>query len=891
MTAAKRVSPRKAALVSVFFTTAVVVLASFFTSEHFHARAEREHLDQQTRSELEMLSHSVREHLLKHQYRTVEEHLLFWAGRSNFVAEVTASAPNGFILARYKAQLPAKQTDHIIEKITHQGRLLLVLDVTRDLDLVAANILAHRVLLAVLFPVVSGVLGWLLWEVVRRSAIIPMERAEGALLQHQADLQTKVRERTAELEREVETRRQTEASLAERESRSKGLFENTEVSIWNEDMSDLHLALEELRGLGVHDLRKYLDENPGAAWELAARVKINHVNQATLKLFGAAAEDQFLAEITNTFGPNTISVFVDELCAIWSGADVFRAEAEFRSLDGRAFHALIYYRIPKVRTEFTNIPVSIIDISDRILAERKLQESEERFRVATMTAGDAIISADAKGRITFWNAAAERIFGYAEHQIVGRRISKLVPKSLRSKHGSSFRRALTLVDQEPAATGIESIGLHKDGREMPVEISVSRWMAAGQHHFTAIIRDISERKQLEKQIRRAQKMEAVGQLTGGISHDFNNKLGVIIGNLDLLMGQIVENPVAQEYAEAALEGAERAAELTRKLLGFSRIDFGSASLVNVNEFIGGMEHLITRSLTAAIAVNTHLASDIWPVNVDPGDFEDMLLNLALKARDAMPNGGFLVIESANKTLDEGYVQQTPGARTGDHVVISVSDTGCGMSPEILDQIFEPFFTTKSMEQGTGLGLAMVYGFVQRSRGHIKVYSEPGRGTTIRIYLPRADEASTAVCLRADLADGAAPSGNESVLVVDDEDQLRQAAVTILEGLGYHTLSVANGKQALDVLDADEPVDLVFSDVVMPGGIDGYELAQKALKDHPGLKVLLATGFAGKRNDGGCELDPQLFDALSRNCLAKPYSRHELAVAIRKTLDKEVANLG
>lgn len=396
-----------------------------------------------------------------------------------------------------------------------------------------------------------------------------------------------------------------------------------------------------------------------------------------------------------------------------------------------------------------------------------------------------------------------------------------------------------------------------------------------------------DRKNLENSLRQSQKMEAVGQLTGGIAHDYNNMLGVIMGNLDLLRHRIGDDEKANKYLNMAYEGTKRGAQVTRKLLNFSRSEPSDLQSTNVNEFVLGMKELIAKSLTPKIAVETHLAEDIWSVMIDPGDFEDALLNLALNARDAMPDGGSLVIETANKTLDEHYVRLNPSASVGDHVAVAVSDTGIGMTQEVVDRVFQPFFTTKEVGKGTGLGLSMVYGFVQRSGGHVKVYSEPGKGTTVRIYLPRAVGGATGseqnnASLESDL-----PRGDETILVVDDEEDLLEIAVLLLESLGYKTLRATDAMQALEVLHENKQVDLVFSDVVMPGDMGGYKLAIEILKHHPGIKVLLTSGFTAMR-EVAVNGDKQLYEALSKTLLDKPYNQSELAFAIRRALEREVS---
>ncbi len=401
-----------------------------------------------------------------------------------------------------------------------------------------------------------------------------------------------------------------------------------------------------------------------------------------------------------------------------------------------------------------------------------------------------------------------------------------------------------------------------------------------------IQRDLKLKEQLDQSVQRYQKIEALGQLTGGIAHDFNNMLAVILGNLDLLRDEVSKNPKAMEYISAAIRGGARGTEITKRLVDFSNTEPTETQLVNINNFITSLKSLIAKALTPKISLKLHLADDIWNVNVNTGEFEDALINLSLNARDAMPGGGTLIIESANKTLDETYVALNRGSSTGEHVMISVSDTGSGMPQEIIDRAFEPFFTTKDKGNGSGLGLNMVYGFVQRSNGHVKIYSEVGEGTTFHIYLPRATEPSERQKTGADNSTkNSLPGGNETILVVDDEQELLKVAVQHLERLGYNVLTATRGKQALDIFKERDDIDLLFSDVVMPDGTSGYRLAIDIMKSHQGTKALLTSGFT-PQHEIAVNGDKPIYDKLSRTLLNKPYSLTELAHAIRQALDEK-----
>ncbi len=387
----------------------------------------------------------------------------------------------------------------------------------------------------------------------------------------------------------------------------------------------------------------------------------------------------------------------------------------------------------------------------------------------------------------------------------------------------------------------------------------------------ALRREIAERKQAEAQLVHAQKMEAIGNLTGGMAHDFNNLLGVVIGNLDLLREGARNNPQIDQLAQEALDAALKGADLTKRLLAFARRQPLQPRLIAVNSHVAGISKLLERTLGEQISIRHIFADDPWPVMADPAQLEASLTNLATNARDAMPNGGCLTILTANRTLDEDYAAQHAELRPGDYVMIEVSDTGSGMPPDTVSRIFEPFFTTKPLGKGTGLGLSMVFGFMKQSGGHINVYSEPGKGTTFRLYLPRA---ITAAETAEDRTPSAPPrGGSETVLLVEDNAGLRRVSVQQLQNLGYRVLEADTAQSALAVI-AQEPVALLFSDVVMPGGIDGFALAQTVRERWPAIKIVLTSGFAETTLGGTGEV----------KLLTKPYRRDELARALREALD-------
>jgi len=421
--------------------------------------------------------------------------------------------------------------------------------------------------------------------------------------------------------------------------------------------------------------------------------------------------------------------------------------------------------------------------------------------------------------------------------------------------------------------------VERDSRDRPLRMT-------GTHmDITEKKRSEKERVKLEEQVRRSQKMDAVGQLTGGIAHDFNNILGIVQGNFEILQKILKDNDKAKARIEAGLKGSARGAALTRKLLDFSRKEIGNIQRISINGFIQEMENLIVKSLTVSISVELHLDEDAWQVDIDTGDLQDVIVNLALNARDAMPDGGNLVIESRNKVLDEKYAARTSGSKAGDFVMLSVSDTGHGMTAKVKELVLEPFFTTKEQGKGTGLGLSMVYGFVQRSGGHIEIYSEPDKGTTIHLYLPRAVKKLISSQAAEITEVDSLPTGAGTILIVDDEEDLREIAVFYLESLGYQTRTAENGDKAMEILSDGHDIDLLFSDVVMPGEKDGYQLAETAHQTYPELKVLLTSGFTRKRSKLHGAGEKYLVD-LNDKILDKPYNLSELAFAIQATFNEQ-----
>ena len=493
------------------------------------------------------------------------------------------------------------------------------------------------------------------------------------------------------------------------------------------------------------------------------------------------------------------------------------------------------------------------------------------------SAVDAIISIDSAGIIETVNPAAERLFGYSRAEFVGRNVRFLMPEPYHSEHDSYIGNYVSTGRRKIIGIGRQVIGRRSDGSTFPMHLSVSEFSIGDKRHFTGIIHDMTEQTNAEQALRQAQKMEALGQLTGGIAHDFNNLLTVIVGNLEMLEAKL-DDPAQQSLLREAQEAADLGSRLTGRLLTFARRSMLEPKLVNLNTFVSGLTDMLRRTLGETIVLSTSLGSDLWFSRVDPSQVESAIINLAVNARDAMPDGGRLLVETSNVHIDEAYAAAEAGLSPGDYIRLSVSDDGAGMPAAIRERAFEPFFTTKEKGRGTGLGLAMVYGFARQSGGHATIYSEEGMGTTVRIYLPRhylpaAEEVLTSV-------PEAPPRGEgQTILVVEDDPRVHRLTIARLGDLGYQVVDATNGTDALGVLSASTGIDLVFTDLVMPD-MSGYELAARVRELHPGIKLLLTSGYA----EEFANADRLFSDRLP--LLRKPYRLADLAEAVHRVLSGE-----
>ncbi|HZZ35615.1 MAG TPA: CHASE3 domain-containing protein [Caulobacteraceae bacterium] len=464
------------------------------------------------------------------------------------------------------------------------------------------------------------------------------------------------------------------------------------------------------------------------------------------------------------------------------------------------------------------------------------------------------------------NPAFERALNVSAERIRGQDLRGLLPARVADMLIAHYRRVRAA--DAPVLTRDVIPGLPDGPRTWESILAPVKNAAGVADRIIGTARDITERVRSEERLRAAQRMEAVGQLTGGVAHDFNNLLQVIRGNLELLEPVLEGQAQAQRRLKSALHGTERAAQLTRQLLAFARRQPLEPEVINLSRLVGEMADLLRRTLGESIEVETVVAGGLWNTLADPAQVESAILNLALNARDAMPDGGRLTIEITNASLDEAYGRGAEDLTPGQYVLLAISDTGQGMDAATLARAFEPFFTTKSGDHGTGLGLAMVYGFVRQSKGHVQIYSEPDHGTTVKIYLPRSRQPESVGALPAEVR--RADTGERTILVVEDETAVRAAAVGMLEGLGYQCLEAGNAADALEIMKNGAKVDLVFTDVVMPGPLSTRDFAQNVREMSPELPILFTSGYTENAIIHHGRLD----DGVS--LLAKPYARDDLA---------------
>ena len=656
-------------------------------------------------------------------------------------------------------------------------------------------------------------------------------------------LEEKIQARTAELKatndalmREIDERREAETALRESEQRFRSLIDNVPVSI----------LLKDLEG------------------------RYRLVNRLFCERYGVTPSAVIGRTDHGLHGADVAKAYAVQDREILDSGEVSVQKFTVPFVDGsRHIVEVTKFPVTGAMGETTGVGSISVDVTERDKAEMALRESEERLRLITDNLPAMIVYVDADQRYRFVNRKCSEWYARPADDIIGKRVADIYPDTY-EKFAERFRQV-----EESGTIEFEDRIAYPDGmvRDIRATWLTHRAPDGTLEGFFSLVEDVTAFKQAEERARQSQKMEAVGQLTGGVAHDFNNLLAVIIGNAEILVEDLGD---ADPAPGAILRAARRGTELTQRLLAFSRRQPLDPRSTDLEELANGMAPILERTLGESIEISVSAGDCPWRAMADPGQVENALLNLAINARDAMPGGGKLSVECGCAKLDEADASRTPDATPGDYAVLSVGDTGTGMPASVLEHAFEPFFTTKEVGQGTGLGLSMIYGFARQSGGHVAIDSEEGRGTTVRLFLPRATAGGDAQAVDDP---GDMPQGRgETVLVVEDDPDVRELAVKIVGGLGYRVIEAGEAKSAAAALANSDNVDLLLSDVILPGKLNGPDFARSATRDHPGLKVVFMSGYPTDATQSGARVD------LGGPLLQKPLDRRKLAESLRAVLD-------
>lgn len=648
------------------------------------------------------------------------------------------------------------------------------------------------------------------------------------------------------------------------------IIEGTDID-QRKKMASQAIAAEERR-------KAFRVQAPMAVIEWDTRTyQIKEWNAAAENLFGFTV-DEACGKSPDFLTPHGVHINKENIVhELSSGHSQSKVISKNHTKDGHIIHCE-WYNSPIV--DNTGGLIAAMSIVRDITAEKRAQhvllnrEAEQREILNSIL--DAVFTLDETTKTLSFNQAAENLFGYPAQEVIGQSCLKILPDHHREQLQYFLQRYIESGDQKYLGVSGDIEGLRKDGTIFPSRISIAtlKEKRPGKHRFIVSMQDLSRFKQQEEQLRRSQKMDALGKLTGGIAHDFNNMLGIITGYADLLQTILSDQPKPEKYAREIARAGERGAQLTKKLLGFSQQKISTAEVVNINVQLDIQEHMLKKSLTPRITLAFDFQPNLWPTYIDSGDLEDAVLNISINAMHAMPEGGKLSIRTRNIHSSD-ITTPTPDLPPGDYVLLDITDTGCGMDEQTRERIFDPFFSTKG-DLGTGLGLSQVYGFIERSKGLIKTHSKIGHGTGIAIYLPRHHaEVTNNIKTPMKGAFQASLQGQESILVVDDEVALLNLTTAILSQQGYHVIPANSAKQALNILKST-PVSLLLSDVIMPE-IDGYELAAIVQEQYPKVKIQLVSGFTDDRSSGNSNA------TLQKNLIQKPYRATVLLEKLRVLL--------
>ncbi len=623
-------------------------------------------------------------------------------------------------------------------------------------------------------------------------------------------------------------------------------------------------------------LNRASEQSPVAVMITDTDGRIQFVNRAFTDITGYSPAEVNGENPRILQSGQTPSEVYEDLWRTITAGEVWRGEMVNRRKDGSVYWDAS--SISAVRDEHGTITHFVAikeDVTERRQAAGELRDANEHLRALVESAPLAVFSIDVERRIQSWNPAAERLFGWTQAEVLGRPLPYVGP----DEHDEVERNIAHVLAEGPLLS-VPARRLRKDGTHVDLSLSVAPLHDASGNvtGMLGIAEDVTSVKALEQQLRQAQKMEAVGKLAGGIAHDFNNILTAITGFAELALSTLIPDHAARADVVQIHAAAKRAAALTRQLLAFSRQQVLAPAPLNLGELVDEMRVMLHRLLGEDITLTTRIAPDLGTVRADPGQLQQVVMNLAVNARDAMPQGGALRIEVANVELDEAYAKRHVPVTPGPYVLLSVSDTGVGMDAATQARIFEPFFTTKGAGRGTGLGLSTVYGIVKQSDGFIWPYSEPGQGTTFKIYLPRVEE--PAIRTRRTPEPVIAAVGTETILLAEDDQAVRRVAERALALSGYHVLAAASGEEALELAETHAGgIDLLITDVVMPR-MRGDELAKHLRREHPTLRVLFTSGYTGEHARGTGIIPP------NGAFLQKPFTIEEITQGVRRVLDTE-----